>query len=150
MRGSGLINIPLRSFTNKRSLEQLKTDRFIGNGFRQAPHVERSNMICRIFSSKAFKLGDVGRELGQHSKPTSIMVYRFVYQLVNIEDAESKGTTGVVSVVVPLVVFQSMRVGVTTSIRSCTRHSEGVRGRTRGRMRRRTQRTRIRVGVQTW
>ena len=59
MRGSGLINIPLRSFTSKHSLEQPKTDKFIGNGIRQTPHVERSNMISRILSNKTFELWDV-------------------------------------------------------------------------------------------
>ena len=71
MRGRGLINIPLRSFTCKRTLEQLKTDRVIGNGVRRTAHVEISNMICRIFSSKTFKLGDVRRELGRHSRKTT-------------------------------------------------------------------------------
>ena len=71
-----MINIPLISFASKRTLEQPKTDRVIGNGVRQTPHVERSNMVCRILSSKTFKLGDVRRELGWHSRPTSIVVYR--------------------------------------------------------------------------
>ena len=55
-------------------MEQPKTNRVIGNGVRQTPNVERSNMICSIFSSKTFKLGDVGRELGQHSRPTSVIM----------------------------------------------------------------------------
>ena len=46
-------------------------------------------MICRIFSSKAFKLGDVRRKLGQHSRPTSVMVYRVIDQLVKIGKTEA-------------------------------------------------------------
>ena len=34
MRGGGLVNIPLRSFSSKCTLEQLKTDRVIGDGIR--------------------------------------------------------------------------------------------------------------------
>ena len=34
MRGGSLVNIPLRSFSGKRMLEQPKTDRVIGNGGR--------------------------------------------------------------------------------------------------------------------
>ena len=45
MRGRGLINIPLKFFTCNHTLEQLKTDRVIGNGVGRIPHVERSNMI---------------------------------------------------------------------------------------------------------
>ena len=89
MRRRGLINLPLRSFTCKHLLEQPKMDRVIGNGVRCTPHVERSNLICRIFSSKTFKLGDVGRELGRHSRPTSIMVYRVIDQLVKIGKIEA-------------------------------------------------------------
>ena len=89
MRGRGLINIPLRSFTSKRRLEQPKTDRVIGNRVRRTPHAKRSNMICRIFTSKTFKLRDVGRELGWHSSPSNIMVYRVIYQLVKIKKTEA-------------------------------------------------------------
>ena len=89
MRGRGLVNIPLRSFSSKRTLEQSKTDKVIGDGIKRTPHVERSIMACRIFSSKTFKLGDVGRELGWHSRPTSVMAYRVIDQLVKIENTES-------------------------------------------------------------
>ena len=78
MRGEGLVNIPLRSFSSKRTLEQSKMDRLIGDGVRRTPHVKISNMFCRIFSNKTFKLGDVKRELGRHSRLTSVMVYRVI------------------------------------------------------------------------
>ena len=51
--------------------------------------MEISNMVCRIFYSKTFKLGDVGRELGWNSRPTRVMVYGFIYQLVKIGKTEA-------------------------------------------------------------
>ena len=150
-----LINIPLRNFTCKCLLEQPKMDRVIGNGGRGTPHLERSNMICRIFSSEAFKLWDVRRELCQHSRPTSIMVYRVICQPVQIREAEAchEGEQGRSRGSVccgPTSGITRRRVGVTTRIRSYTRHSEGVRGRTEGGTRIITQRTRRRFGVWTW
>ena len=59
-----MVNIPFRSFTGKRALEQPKTDGIIGNGIGGTPHVERSDVIGWIFSSEAFELRDVGGELG--------------------------------------------------------------------------------------
>ena len=38
-------------------------NRVINNVVRRTPHVEISNMVCRIISSKTFKLGDVRRSL---------------------------------------------------------------------------------------
>ena len=64
MGRGGLVNIPFRSFAGKRALEQLKADGIIGNGIGGTPHVERSDMVGWIFSSKAFELRDVGGELG--------------------------------------------------------------------------------------
>ena len=84
-----MVNVPLRSFSSKRRLEQPKVDRVIGDGVRQTPDVERLNMACRIFSSKTFKLGDVGRELHWHSRPTSVIAYGVIYQLVKIGKTEA-------------------------------------------------------------
>ena len=74
-------------------------------------------MICRIFSSKAFKLGDIGRELGWQSRPTSVMVYRVIDQLVKIGKTEAchigeQGSSRVVLVAVPLVVFPTLGPGL--------------------------------------
>ena len=71
-------NIPLRSFVGKHALEQSKTDGVIGDGIKGAPHVERSDMVRGIFASKAFKLGNVGGELGWHSRLTNILAYRII------------------------------------------------------------------------
>ena len=92
-------------------------------------------MICRIFSSKALKLGDVRRELSWHSRPTSIMVYRVIYQLVKVREAEAfheevQGCSRGSVCCGPTSGIPSMRSRVTTSIRSCTKHGEGDRGRT--------------------
>ena len=46
-------------------------------------------MVCRIFSSKTFKLGDVGREFGWHNRATRIMVYRVIDQIVKIGKTEA-------------------------------------------------------------
>ena len=59
MRGGSLVNIPLGSLSSKRTLEKPKTDRFIDDGVRRTPHVERMNMVGRILSNISFKLGDV-------------------------------------------------------------------------------------------
>ena len=59
-----MINIPFRSFTSERALEQSKMDGVISDGIGGKPHVEISNMVRGIFTSKAFKLGNVGGELG--------------------------------------------------------------------------------------
>ena len=89
MGRGGLVNIPFRSFAGKRALEQMKTDGVIGNGIGGTPHVERSNMIGWIFSSKAFKLRDVRGELGWHSRPTNIVADRVIDQLIEIREAEA-------------------------------------------------------------
>ena len=89
MGRSGLVNIPFRSFARKRALEQPKTDGIIGNGIGRTPHVERSDMIGWIFSSKAFKLRDVRGELGWHSRPTNIVADRVIDQLIEIGEAEA-------------------------------------------------------------
>ena len=123
MRGGGLVNIPLRSFSSKGTLEQPNIDKVIGDGIRRKPHVERSNMICRICSSKAFKLGDVGMELGQHSRPTSVMAYRVIYQLVKIRKTKAyhigeKGRSRDSSCCGPTSSIPNIRSGATTSVRS--------------------------------
>ena len=84
-----MFDIPFRSFVGKRALEQTKTDGVIGNGIGGTPHVERSDMIGWIFSSKAFELRDVGGELGWHSRPTNIMADRVIDQLIEIGEAEA-------------------------------------------------------------
>ena len=89
MGRGGLVYIPFRSFAGKRALEQTKTDGVIGNGIGGTPHVERSDMVGWIFSSKAFKLRDVGGELGWHSRPTNIIVDRVIDQLIKIGEAEA-------------------------------------------------------------
>ena len=89
MGRGGLVNIPLRSFNGERALEQLKTDGVIGNGIGGTLHVERSNMIGWIFSSKAFELRDVEGEIGWHSRPTNIVADRVIDQLIEIGEAEA-------------------------------------------------------------
>ena len=142
MGRGGLINIPFRSFIIERALEQPKTDGIIGNGIGGTPHMERSDMVGWIFFSKAFKLRDVGGELGWHSRPTNIMADRVIGQLIEIGEAEachvreqrcSRGSScgGSTSS------SPDIRAGITASVRPWTRHSEGDRGRTRSK--RRTQ-----------
>ena len=89
MGRGGLVDIPFRSFAGKRALEQMKTDGVIGNGIGGTPHVERSDMVGWIFSSKAFELRDVGGELGWHSRPTNIVADRVIDQLIEIGEAEA-------------------------------------------------------------
>ena len=89
MGRGGLINIPFRSFIGKRALEQSKMDGVIGDGIGGAPHVERSDMVGGIFTSKAFKLGNVGGELGWHSRPTNIMENRIIDQLIEVGETET-------------------------------------------------------------
>ena len=89
MGRGGLVNIPFRSFIGKCALEQPKTDGIIGNGIGGTPHVERSDMVGWIFSSKAFELRDVGGELGWHSRPTNIVADRVIDQLIEIGEAEA-------------------------------------------------------------
>ena len=84
-----MVNIPFRSFIGKRALEKPKTDGIIGNGIGGTPHVERSDMVGWIFSSKAFKLRDVGGELGWHSRPTNIVADGVIDQLIEIGEAET-------------------------------------------------------------
>ena len=78
MGGSGLINIPLRSFTYKCALEQSKTNGVVGNGIGGTPHMEGSNMVGGIFTSKAFELGNVGRDLCWHSRPNNIVADKII------------------------------------------------------------------------
>ena len=137
-----MVNIPFRSFAGKRALEQMKTDGVIDNGIGGTPHVERSDTIGWIFSSKAFELRDVRGELGWHSRPTNIVVDRVIDQLIEIREAEachvreqgcSRGSScgGFASS------SPGIRAGIPASVRPWTRHSEGDRGRTRSK--RRTQ-----------
>ena len=138
MGRGGLFNIPFRSFTGKRALEQLKTDGIIGDGTGGTPHVERSDMVGWIFSSKAFELSDVGGELGLHSRPTNIVADRVIDQLIEIGEAEAcnvreQGYGRGSSCGSSASSIVGIRVGSTASIRSWTRHSEGVRRRTRRR-----------------
>ena len=89
MGGSGLFDIPFRSFAGKCALEQTKTDGVVGNGIGGTPHVERSDMIGWIFAIKALKLRDVGGELGWHSRPIRIVVNGIIDQLMEIREAEA-------------------------------------------------------------
>jgi len=89
MGGSGLFDIPFRSFAGKRALEQTKTDGVIGNGIGGTPHVERSDVICWIFSIKALELRDVRGQLGGHSELGSIVVNGVINQLMEIGEAEA-------------------------------------------------------------
>ena len=59
-------------------------------------------MVGWIFSSKAFELGNVGGELGQHSRPTNIVADRVIDQLIEIgktkachvrEQGDSRGSS---------------------------------------------------------
>jgi hypothetical protein len=59
MGGSGLFDIPFRSFAGKRALEQTKTDGVIGNGVGGTPHVERPDVIGWVFAIKALELRDI-------------------------------------------------------------------------------------------
>ena len=79
-----MINIPFRSFVGKRALEQMKTDGVISDGIGGTPHVERSDMVGGIFTSKAFELGNVGGELGWHSRPIEIVANRIINQLIEV------------------------------------------------------------------
>ena len=51
--------------------------------------MERSNMVGGIFTSKAFKLGNVRGELGWHSRPTNIVVNRIINKLIEIGETEA-------------------------------------------------------------
>ena len=64
-------------------------DGAIGDGIRGAPHVERSDMIGGIFTSKAFELGNVGGELGWHSEPTNIVADRVINQLIEVGETKA-------------------------------------------------------------
>jgi len=89
MGGSGLFDIPFRSFAGKRALEQTKTDGVIGNGIGGTPHVERPDVIGWIFSIKALELRDIRGQLGGHSGPGSIVVNGVINQLMEIGEAEA-------------------------------------------------------------
>ena len=84
-----MINIPFGSFASKRALEQMKTDGVISDGIGGTPHVERSDMVRGIFTSKAFELGNVGGELGWHSRPTNIVADRIIDQLIEVGETET-------------------------------------------------------------
>ena len=112
-------------------------DGIIGNGIGGTPHVERSDMVRGIFTSKAFKLRNVRGELGGHRRPTNIMVDGVIDQMIEIGETEAchvreqgysrgsscRGSIGSIS---------GIRAGVTTNVRPRTRHSDGDRGRTNG------------------
>ena len=89
MGGGGLFNIPFRSFAGKRALEQSKMNGVIGEGSGGTPHVERSDMVGGIFTSKAFELGNVGGELCWHSRPTNIMANRIIDQLIEVGETKA-------------------------------------------------------------
>ena len=46
-------------------------------------------MVGGIFTSKAFELGNVGGELGWHSRPTNIVADRIINQLIKIGETET-------------------------------------------------------------
>ena len=46
-------------------------------------------MVRGIFTSKAFKLRNVGGELGWHSRPTDIMANRIINQLIEVRETET-------------------------------------------------------------
>ena len=50
----------------------------VGNGIGGTPHMEGSNMVGGIFTSKAFEFGNVERELCWHSRPTNIVADRII------------------------------------------------------------------------
>ena len=50
--------------------------------------MERSDIVGGILSNKAFELGNVGGELGWHSKPTNIVADRIIDQLIEIGETE--------------------------------------------------------------
>ena len=102
-------------------------------------------MVGGIFASKAFELGNVGKELGGHSRLTNIVADRIIDQLIEIretktyhigEKRDSRGSSrgGSVSN------SPNIRAEVATSVRPWTKHGEGNGGRTRRRGR--TQRIR--------
>jgi len=129
-----LVNIPLRSFTCKRALEQPKMNGIIADGIGGTPHVERSVLVGGSFASKAFELGNVGGKPCWHSRPTNIVANRIINQLIEIGETEAdhireqrgsrgrsrSGSTGS---------GPSSRTGVRA--RSRTRHGGGRGGRTR-------------------
>ena len=84
-----MVNIPFRSFASKCALEQSKTDGVIGDGIGGTPHGERSNMVRGIITSKAFELGNIGGELGWHSRPTDIVADRIINQLIEVRETEA-------------------------------------------------------------
>ena len=51
--------------------------------------MEGSNMVGGIFTSKAFELGNVGGELGWHSRPTNIVADRIIDQVIEIGETET-------------------------------------------------------------
>ena len=53
-----MFNIPFRSVACKRALEKSKTYGVGGNGIGGTPHMEGSDMVGGIFTSKAFELGN--------------------------------------------------------------------------------------------
>ena len=104
--------------------------------------MERSDMIGWIFSSKAFKLRDVGGELGWHSRPTNIVADRVINQLIEIGEAEAcnvqqQGYGRGSSCGGSASSDSGIRAWSTANVRPWTTHGEGDKGRTR--RRRRTQ-----------
>lgn len=84
-----MINIPFRRFAGKRALEQTKTNGVIGDGIGGTRHVEISNLVRGVFTSKAFKPGNVRGELGWHSRPTNIVEDRIIHQLIEVGETET-------------------------------------------------------------
>ena len=108
-------------------------------------------MVGGILGGKAFKLGNIGGELGGRSKPTNIVADRIIDQLMEIgeteschirEQRDSQGSScgGSASN------RPSNRTGVRA--RSGNRHGEGNRGGTKRRGRTRTIRGRFGVRTQ--
>ena len=50
--------------------------------------MEGLDMVGGILTSKAFKLGNVGGELGWHSRPTNIVVDRIINQLIEVGETK--------------------------------------------------------------
>ena len=84
-----MINIPFRSFTGERALEQSKTNGVLGNGIGGTPHMEGLDMVGGILTSKAFKLGNVRGELGWNSGPTNIMADMVINELIEVGETKA-------------------------------------------------------------
>lgn len=84
MRGSKLVNIPLHSISSERALEQPKMNGIISDGVGLTPYMEGEDVIDGVLFRITLKHGNVRGELGRHSWPTNIVMYRVVNQLAKI------------------------------------------------------------------